>query len=128
VTYSRRFPSVTRGNTALIGEASGSADAITGEGLAMCFRQAVSLGHALAVNDLSLYEHEHRRVMELPHMMGRAMLLMDKNRRIRNRTLRVLSRHPRIFEGMLQVHVGALSPKDFGWRRALNFGWHMLLA
>jgi flavin-dependent dehydrogenase len=127
-TFSRRFPAVTKGNAALIGEASGSADAITGEGLAMCFRQTVALGQALAAGDLSIYEHEHRRIMQLPHMMGRAMLLMDKSRWIRNRSLRALSHQPKLFERMLSVHVGAISPKEFGLSSTLNFGWHMLTA
>jgi menaquinone-9 beta-reductase len=128
ITVSRRFPAVTSGRIALIGEASGSADAITGEGLAMCFRQAVALGHALASNDLSLYEHEHRTIMSLPMFMGRAMLLMDGSRWIRERTLRALSTQPRIFDRMLAVHVGAVPMTGFGVNTAINFGWQLLTA
>ena len=42
LTVSRHLTRVTRGNVALIGDASGSVDAITGEGLAIGFRQAVA--------------------------------------------------------------------------------------
>ena len=128
LTLSRRLPAVTSGRVALIGEASGSADAITGEGLAMCFRQAVSLGKALAAEDLSMYEREHRKIMRLPQTMGRAMLLMDKNRWARERSLRALSRRPQIFDRMLSVHVGALPITQFGLDTAISFGWQMLTA
>ncbi len=128
VTLSRRLPAVTAGRVALIGEASGSADAITGEGLAMCFRQAVSLGRALAAEDLSLYEREHRKIMSLPQLMGRAMLLMDRNAWVRNRSLRALQASPQIFERMLSVHVGAVPLAKFGVSATFNLGWQMLTA
>ena len=70
---SRRLRHVTSGNIALIGDASGSVDAITGEGLALCFRQALELAHALRVEDLDLYERAHARLHRLPHFMSRAM-------------------------------------------------------
>jgi len=66
--------------------------------------------------------------MELPQMMGRAMLLMDKNGWVRNRTLRALSARPRIFGRMLSVHVGALPITKFGLDTAFDFGWQMLTA
>jgi flavin-dependent dehydrogenase len=128
VTVSRRLRSVASGNVALIGEASGSADAITGEGLAMCFRQADALGRALAANDLHQYEREHRTIMALPHFMGRSMLLMDKSSLIRRRTLRALSSRPQIFNRMLSVHVGAVPLLAFGINTVLSFGWSFLTA
>jgi menaquinone-9 beta-reductase len=128
LTLSRKLPAVTGSNVGLIGEASGSADAITGEGLAMCFRQAVALGNALAARDLSLYEREHRKIMRLPQIMGRAMLLMDKNRWVRDRSLRALSARPEIFDRMLSIHVGALPITRFGLDTAVDFGWHILTA
>ena len=128
LTVSRRLRSVTSGRVALVGEASGSADAITGEGLAMAFRQAAALAEALAKDDLSIYEREHRKITALPQFMGRAMLLMDKSRWIRRRTLQALSARPSIFDRMLSVHVGARPPLRFGVDTALNFGWEMLIA
>ena len=47
ITLGRNLRRVTTGNIALIGDASGSVDAITGEGLALCFRQAAALSLAL---------------------------------------------------------------------------------
>jgi flavin-dependent dehydrogenase len=128
VTVSRRLRSVTSGRVALIGEASGSVDAITGEGLAICFRQADALGRALAFNDLRDYEREHQEIMRLPHFMGRSMLLMDKNALLRLRTLRALASKPQIFDRMLSVHVGAVPLIAFGIHTAVSFGWQFLTA
>jgi len=128
ITVSRRLRAVTRGHIALIGEASGSVDAITGEGLAMCFRQADALGRALAANNLHYYELEHRRIMNLPHLMGRSMLLLDKSSLLRRRTLCALASRPQIFDRMLSVHVGALALASFGISTAISFGWQFLIA
>jgi 2-polyprenyl-6-methoxyphenol hydroxylase-like FAD-dependent oxidoreductase len=126
MTISRTLPAVTSGNVALVGEASGSADAITGEGLAMCFRQAIALAGAIADGELARYEREHRRIMRLPQIMGQAMLLMDKSSLIRDRTLRALARRPWVFDRMLSVHVGAVPVWKFGMNTAAEFGWGMV--
>ena len=103
---SRRLHHVTSGNIALIGDASGSVDAITGEGLALCFRQALELAHALRVEDLNLYERAHARLHRLPHFMSRTMLLMDRSPAIMTRALATLQRKPDLFTHLLQVHIG----------------------
>jgi flavin-dependent dehydrogenase len=106
VTMSRRLRHVTSGNIALIGDASGSVDAITGEGLALCFRQALELAHALRVEDLNLYERAHARLHRLPHFMSRTMLMMDRSPAIMTRALATLQRKPDLFTHLLQVHIG----------------------
>jgi flavin-dependent dehydrogenase len=128
MTITRRLSSVIRDNIVLIGEASGSADAITGEGLAISFRQASALGQALAAGDLSLYAAAHRDIAGLPHLLGRSMLLMDKHSWVRSRALRAFARRPSLFARLLAVHVGALSWKGFGIRGILNLGWQLLTA
>ena len=128
VTVSSKLRRVYRDRTVLVGEASGSVDAITGEGLALGFRQALSLGRALAENDLSLYEAEHRQIEALPQFMRRAMLLMDKSSMIRKRTLRALQAEPGLFERMLRVHVGELPLSKFGMGAMAELGWRMLTA
>ncbi len=128
LSISRRLREVWRGNVALIGEASGSVDAITGEGLALAFRQALALGPALAAGDLSPYTAAHRASSSLPEFMARSMLLLDTSALIRRRTLRALARDPSLFARMLAVHVGELELKDFGVRGLLNLGWRLLAA
>jgi flavin-dependent dehydrogenase len=126
VTSHRRLKSLVRGNVALIGEASGSVDAITGEGLAMAFRQALALASALANDDLAAYQIAHRRIAKLPGFMSNAMLLMDKSSWLRSRALRALEQKPRLFEQMLSVHVGERPLVPFGADGFINLGWNLL--
>jgi flavin-dependent dehydrogenase len=106
ITLSRKLHRVTRGNVALIGDASGSVDAVTGEGLGLCFRQALALGEALRSGNLAPYQQAHRAIQRLPSFMGRAMLLLDASPRLRNITLPLLQRQPRLFERLLSIHIG----------------------
>jgi len=105
VSASRRLRRVQSGNVALIGDASGSVDAITGEGLCLCFRQAIRLAEALEAGDLERYEKWHRRAMRRPAFMADLMLMLDRVPLLRERTLRILESRPGIFARLLAVHV-----------------------
>jgi flavin-dependent dehydrogenase len=128
LSISRKLKHVYGGNVALIGEASGSVDAITGEGMALAFRQALALAPALVAGDLSSYAAAHSRINSLPEFMSRSMLLMDRSNWLRRRSLRALSRQPDLFRRMLAVHVGELPLKDFAASGLLNLGWQLLRA
>jgi 2-polyprenyl-6-methoxyphenol hydroxylase-like FAD-dependent oxidoreductase len=107
VSASRRLRAVWRGNVALVGDASGSVDAITGQGLCLLFQQAAALAAALERGDLSLYESEHRRVGRRPGLMARLMLLLDRSARLRRGVIGAMAWHPPLFAGMLAYHTGA---------------------
>jgi menaquinone-9 beta-reductase len=107
VTATRRLKATTRGNVALIGDASGSVDAITGEGLCLLFQQSLALAEALERDDLSRYETAHRKIGRRPEFMADLMLLLDGRRRLRRAALSTLSAHPGLFARMLALHVGA---------------------
>jgi flavin-dependent dehydrogenase len=128
LSLAQRLKRVQRGNVALVGEASGSVDAITGEGLAIAFRQALVLGAALAERDLPAYGAEHRKIAHLPELMSRTMLFMDQSRWLKDRSLRAFSREPRLFARLLALHVGELKLREFGAGGLLNLGWNLLLA
>lgn len=128
ISISRKLNSVVSGNIALIGEASGSVDAITGEGLALAFRQGTALGRAFAAGDLSLYQAAHRDTSTLPSFMAQSMLLMDRSSWIRRQTLRAFVKEPALFARLLSIHVGETSLKDFGARGLANLGWQVLFA
>jgi flavin-dependent dehydrogenase len=128
LSISRQLKHVCRGNVALVGEASGSVDAITGEGMALAFRQALALAPALVAGDLFSYAAAHKKINRLPEFMSRSMLLMDRSRWLRQRSLRALSRQPSLFARMLAVHVGEMRLKDFGARGLANLGWQLLRA
>jgi flavin-dependent dehydrogenase len=125
VTASRRLKAVYRGNVALVGDSSGSVDAITGEGLCLLFQQAVALAGALSAGDLSLYQAEHHRIGRRPEWMAELMLLLGRRRALRSRVIRALEGRPKLFSDMLAMHVGELStPRFLG--NGLALGWRML--
>jgi flavin-dependent dehydrogenase len=125
VTASRRLRRVTRGNVALIGDASGSVDAISGEGLCLGFHQALALADAMERRDLSLYESAHRRLAMRPRFMADFMLSMDRSQWLRRRALPALASHPELFQGLLAMHVGAARKADFA-AHCVALGWRML--
>jgi flavin-dependent dehydrogenase len=124
VSASRRLDRVWRGNVALVGDASGSVDAITGEGLCLLFQQAVALADALAV-DLSRYQAAHRRLGRRPELMANLMLLLNRSVRLRGRVLHAFAARPRLLSRMLALHVGELSFFDSA-ANGLALGWQML--
>ncbi|HTC74996.1 MAG TPA: NAD(P)/FAD-dependent oxidoreductase [Edaphobacter sp.] len=106
ITLGRKLRRVTNRNVALIGDASGSVDAITGEGMALCFRQAAALSLALQADDLAQYQPAHRRIQRLPSLMSRSLLLMDRSPVLRDTVLRTFQRNPWLFARLLQMHIG----------------------
>ncbi len=106
ITLGRKLRRVTHANIALVGDASGSVDAVTGEGLALCFRQAAALSLALRANNLALYQQAHRRIQRLPSLMSRSLLLMDRSPALRDTVLRTFQRNPWLFERLLEMHIG----------------------
>jgi menaquinone-9 beta-reductase len=125
VSQSTRFSSVTRDRVALIGDASGSVDAVTGEGLALAFRHAAALADALSSGDLARYETAHRRLVRRPQLMARLLLLMDRNDGLRRRALNTLAARPLAFRRLLAVHTGALHPVEASLD-AVRLGFRLL--
>ena len=107
VTATRRLRNVMKGNVALLGDASGSVDAITGEGIGLSFRQATALADAIERNDLAFYNSRHPALSLRPRVMAGLMLSMDRGRTLREGALGALSTVPAIFRKLLAVHVGA---------------------
>ncbi len=125
VTATRRLKEVYRGRIALLGDASGSVDAITGEGLSLAFRQAPLLADCFAEDNLDRYQTGHRRMARLPNIMSDMLLLLGERSLLRHRTIRAMSAKPPLFANMLAMHVGALSNFDFA-ANSLALGWQML--
>jgi flavin-dependent dehydrogenase len=105
VTSNRSLPRVYRGNVALIGDASGSVDAITGEGLCLAFHQAIALAESLACGDLAPYQAAHRLLARRPTLMSKLMLTMDRRTPLRSVAFRAMAFEPRIFQTLLSFHL-----------------------
>ena len=127
-TSLRRLPEVTVGCIALAGDASGTVDALTGHGLSLAFQQAIALAEALCQEDLPLYEDAHRKIMAMPVVMTRLMLLMEGSDTIRRRALRLFQETPGLFTRLLSIHSGALPLSSVGAGEMIQFGWRMLRA
>lgn len=127
MTGNRRLKRVWRGNVALIGDAAGTVDAITGEGLGLAFSQAVALAECMERGDLAPYQAEHRRLMLRPRLMARLMLTLDGRPRLQERTLRAFEKRPEIFRRLLALHLGAIAPQRLVLD-GLTLGWGLFTA
>ncbi len=127
ITANRKLKHVWRGNVALIGDASGTVDAITGEGLGLSFSQAVALAGCFKSGNLAGYQEAHRRLALRPLWMARLMLTLDGHPGFQQRTLRVFRKRPEVFRRLLALHVGSLSPFHLALD-GLTLGWGLLTA
>jgi flavin-dependent dehydrogenase len=127
VTQNEFYSEVYRGNVALVGDASGTVDAITGEGLRLAFQQAEALAAALAQGNLALYGQAHRELVRRPARMARLLLAMDGRPWLQRRVLRALASQPDLFSALLAAHVGQATTQRTA-AAGLRLGWKMLTA
>ncbi|MFP3942067.1 MAG: NAD(P)/FAD-dependent oxidoreductase [Thermoanaerobaculia bacterium] len=123
--FRQRPRGVVRGRIALVGDASGYLDAITGEGLSLAFHQAFALAEAARAvtageaRDLRPYGRAHRRLRRLPEALIRLLLVAERRPGLRRRTVRALAGDPELFDRLLALHAGAVSPRELGPSGAL---------
>ena len=122
----RRLKRVYRGAVALVGDASGSVDPLTGEGIGLAFRQAAALVEAINCNNLQSYQAAHDRIARVSRLMSRLMLLMDRHPRVCRRGLRALAAEPSLFARLLNAHVGELEFSKCGLDLPVRLGWRMI--
>ncbi len=109
LSASRTLQRVCNEKVALVGDASGSVDAVTGEGLCLAFRQSLALAEALKAGGLAVYQSRHKQLSRLPQTMASLMLTLDKHPSFQRRALASLASRPSVFEKLLAIHVGARS-------------------
>lgn len=126
-TVTRALERVYRGNLALVGDASGSVDAITGEGLCLSFQQAIALAEALQAGNLEDYQRAHRELARRPRMMSHLLLLLDRYPYVRRRAFLGIAAERRLFSRLLAAHLGETSPISLA-DTTLRFGWQFLTA
>jgi flavin-dependent dehydrogenase len=127
LTTTRKQHRVTRANVALAGDAAGSVDAVTGEGLALAFRQGLLLAEAIDQDNLAVYEAGHAAILRRPQIMSKAMLSMDRWSWLRDRALAAFAREPHLFAGMLAAHLGEQSLSTLLVRDGMHLGWRLLM-
>ncbi len=122
----QRARAVNRGRLALIGDAAGYVDAITGEGLSIAFHQAAALAAALAAGDLRGYARQHRRIVALPEAMTRLLLWVERRPALRRRVICALAREPAVFSRLLAIHCRALPVRKLGLETAPRLLWRLV--
>ena len=128
ITALGRARAATRGNVALVGDASCAIDGIAGQGLSLAFQAAVCLSEALAANNLPAYENAHRRITTMAVRMTRLLLLMERSTLIRSKTLRLFETQPGLFSKMMSIHTGESSAESLRAREIVDLGWRVLFA
>jgi flavin-dependent dehydrogenase len=124
----QRVRGVVRGNLALVGDAAGYLDAITGEGLAVAFHEAAALVEALRGGDLSCYRAAQRRINRLPNTLTGLVLALERRPWLRRRAIRALAAEPALFSRLLGIHGRQLPARDLGLDGALRLAWRLVLA
>jgi menaquinone-9 beta-reductase len=122
VSATRKLCHVYRGRTTLIGDASGSVDAITGEGLCLAFRQAILLAESFSTGNLSRYQADHRKLARRPALMSWLMLTLETRDSLRRRVMQAFAHRPQTFARMLALHVGTVTPLALA-SIGLSLGW-----
>ena len=121
----QRVRGVVRGRLALVGDASGYVDAITGEGMALAFHQAEALAQALRQGNLRSYARRHRRIVAVPDGMTRLLLWVERRPALRRRVIRALTREPALFSRLLAIHCRALPVRRLGLETAPRLLWRL---
>jgi flavin-dependent dehydrogenase len=104
VTFHRTLAQITRGSVALVGDAAGSVDAITGDGLSLSFLSALALGNALRQGQLEAYEQVHRELFRVPKLMSRVLLTMGAHPAGTAAAMALLGTVPHVFSSLLKLH------------------------
>ena len=127
ITLMHALRRVSNGNVALVGDASGGVDAITGEGMRLTFQQATAVAEAIAHGDLRIYEDTHRKMLMRPMRMGKLILQLSRSAGLRGRMLRIFAENPKLFAQMLSIHVGHATPRGV-LSTGAQLGWEFLAA
>jgi flavin-dependent dehydrogenase len=125
ITTTNRLHRVFRDNVVLVGDASGSVDAITGEGLNLGFQHALALPQFLDSGNLLAYQKIHRSLQFRPAIMAYFLSLLGRQKNLRDRIFRSFAADPSLFSNFLDLHLGhasrpraALAATRLGWRFA----------
>ena len=109
--FIQRVRSPVARRVALIGDAAGYVDAITGEGLSLAFESAEALGQLLPAaleeggseRSLQPYAKAHRRAFRRYAALAQAVLAIARRPRLRRGVIGVLARFPRTFARLLDA-------------------------
>lgn len=105
--FEQRVRAVLAPGVALVGDAAGYLDAVSGEGLALGFRAAVALVERFAAGELWRYPSDHSRLCATPHTLTWLMLEIARRPGLRRAIIRYLAARPALFSDLLGIACGA---------------------
>ena len=105
---------------ALVGDASGYLDAITGEGISLALAQVQALDHAIApwmlsndraptARELQGYRRRISGMVRQHQLIARLVLFLSRKPRLAERAIKGLDRQPELFRWLLSANMGAAS-------------------
>lgn len=97
---------VVTGRVALVGDAAGSVDPITGVGVTLALRQARALVAALAAGRPRRYRGAHRRILAPSRALARMLLALARHPRLRRGAIRALAADPGLFGRLVGLNAG----------------------
>jgi flavin-dependent dehydrogenase len=96
-----------RNRLALVGDAAGYLDAITGEGLSLAFHCARALVETVAEGKaLASFESAYRRQSRTYYWMTGLLLTVARRPWLRRRVIATLARKPELFDRLLAISTG----------------------
>jgi flavin-dependent dehydrogenase len=107
---------------ALVGDAAGSVDPITGVGVTLAFRQARALVATLATGQPRRYVALHRRIVLPSRCLARVLLLLSRRPSLRRGALRALAADPELFSRLVGLNAGELPLHRLGVGSLLLLG------
>lgn len=101
--FEQRVRGVLAPGVALVGDASGYLDAVSGEGLALGFRCSLALIERFATGTLWRYPEDHARIGATYNGMTQVMLEIARRPWLRRWAIRYLAARPALFSDLLGV-------------------------
>jgi flavin-dependent dehydrogenase len=110
-----------RGRLALVGDAAGYLDALTGEGLSLAFHCARALVAAIVdADDLADYERAYRGLSGAYYKMTGLLLAVARRPRLRQGLIATFADSPDIFDRLLSISNGERPLTGLGWGNLLG--------
>ena len=117
---------VASGRVALVGDAAGYRDAITGEGLSMAFHQASALAASIESDSLTDYERRLTGLTRVPNILIESLLFVERHPYLRHRLIETLAGNPDLFADLLAIHARERSLRSLGLGATLRLAVGLL--
>jgi flavin-dependent dehydrogenase len=123
--FGQRCSSPVSGRLALVGDAAGSLDPISGEGLSVAFLEARAVVGAIIADDLSEYCSAHQAIRRTPTILTGLLSHMARHPAVRGRVIRALSSSDALFGRALAVGSRQIPARWTGRDGVLHMAWEL---